>query len=683
MERVYIYRTPNEIFNLAVSAVAVSLFDNFNCKSIKEIAKASSVSEKTLHSWKNRLKEEGPKIFSKLTPGRRKKEISSFPVSEKLLIYETINHLLVEEKKAEGKKRRFSPLVKEKLLTERERLKEEFALTYESFSKLLGLDSGSIRLWARKLQKEGRKGLKNKSRAPKRRPSKLAPEVIREIEDYGRGYRRYRRIKIAEFAFTFRIRYRRFLKRFGKTNLSDKVIARYLKEAGLYQEREEKPKGKSPLLSCESKKRGKRGAFRYYFPGAQSLIDTSLVFFLGVRMYLVAVMDGFSRNIFHQEAFLREKAEKIIKCLKTSLKKARSLGLKVFSFLSDHGRPYKSRGVRQYLKEESICRDFSPPYWPQGKAPLERYFRTLKEKLSNKWEVLRLLLKGIFLWIKEHVARGVLNLILLGSAAYLNSRTKNPGIDGKSPAQRLTTGASYALQEATKRVLKEEERNSLLKGELIDFLYQEFGLKVEKRKAKRYLSRYRKESLEQAAEALRRKLVVEDLAPTNRWYYLSKTAQIIEEEKKEEEFREDQETIYKEKLKAKEKEENKRIEEEKLWYENHPEEAWERAVEWYLVFHEYKFSPYQKEIIRLIEKILKRHSILTARTKIDKICQRIAAKESLIRIKDKMKELNLKPPSPSKMQEAKERLITLIKENYSQQKQGIPALQNLRTLWMR
>ena len=124
-------------------------------------------------------------------------------------------------------------------------------------------------------------------------------------------------------------------------------------------------------------------------------------------------MDAFSRNIFHQEVFLREKAEKIIKCLKASLKKARSLGLKVLSLLSDHGRPYKSRRVRQYLKGKGICRNFSPPYWPEGKAPIERYFRTLKEKLSNKWEVLRLLLKGIFLWIKERVAQRFFNFILL------------------------------------------------------------------------------------------------------------------------------------------------------------------------------------------------------------------------------------------------------------------------------
>ena len=85
----------------------------------------------------------------------------------------------------------------------------------------------------------------------------------------------------------------------------------------------------------------------------------------------------------------------------------------------------------------------------------------------------------------------------------------------------------------------------------------------------------------------------------------------------------------------------------------------------------------------MTEKILNRHSLLTAGIRVDKLCQRIMAKEGLISIKDKMKELNLNSPSPYQMKEAKEKLITLIRENFSQQQQSIPVLQNLRTLWMR
>jgi len=39
-----------------------------------------------------------------------------------------------------------------------------------------------------------------------------------------------------------------------------------------------------------------------------------------------------------------------------------------------------------------------------------------------------------------------------------------------------------------------------------------------------------------------------------------------------------------------------------------------------LVFHKYKFSHYQKEVIRLTEKILKRHSLLTAGIRVERIC---------------------------------------------------------------
>jgi len=239
----YIRRTPEEIFNVAVLAVGLPLFDNLECRTIKEIAERASVSRKQLHLWKKRLKEEGPKLFSHLTPGRKKIEISSFPESEGLLIYETINHLLVSEKKAEGKNRMFSPIMKEKILSERRKLKDEFGFSYERFSELLGVSSTSIRLWSRKVKKEGIEGLKNKSTAPKRRPSKLPGEIIREIMRNGeRWKRRHRKIRITEFSIFFRFKYRKLLKKFGKSNLSDKVIARYLKEANLYQEKKRKAK---------------------------------------------------------------------------------------------------------------------------------------------------------------------------------------------------------------------------------------------------------------------------------------------------------------------------------------------------------------------------------------------------------------------------------------------------------
>ncbi|MBT9151091.1 MAG: hypothetical protein DDT40_01275 [candidate division WS2 bacterium] len=180
----YINRSAEEIFKQANLALSLKFFDNLIKTSIKEVAKKAGVSEKQLHFWKNLLEKEGPKVFSSLKPGRKKEYLSFLEPVEKLLIYETVNHLLVDEKKYEGKNRKFSAEVKEKILKERGRLKEEYSLPYENFSKLLGFDSGSTRLWSRKLRQEGREGLKDRSRAPKRRPKKLPQELIDEIVAY-------------------------------------------------------------------------------------------------------------------------------------------------------------------------------------------------------------------------------------------------------------------------------------------------------------------------------------------------------------------------------------------------------------------------------------------------------------------------------------------------------------------
>lgn len=238
----YIARAPEEKFKLAVLAIGLPLFDKLEERTVRGIARNSSVSAKQLHFWKNKLKEEGVKIFSHLTPGRKKVKFTSFPEDERLLIYETINHLLVSEKKRESKNLKFSPEMKEQILFQREKLKEESGVTYETFAKLIGLNSVVLGRWSRKIREEGIEGLKNKSTAPKRRPTKLPEKVIIEITRYGERWRRNHRgrIKITEFSDSFRWKYRRLLRKVGKSNLSDKVIIRYLKEAELYRRRKKK-----------------------------------------------------------------------------------------------------------------------------------------------------------------------------------------------------------------------------------------------------------------------------------------------------------------------------------------------------------------------------------------------------------------------------------------------------------
>ena len=665
----YIARSAEEIVKLAILAAAIQFFDNCIEKTIKEVAEEFSVSEKQLHYWKNLLVEKSLEVFSLLKPGRRKETLSSHSEGEKVLAAETVNHIVVGQSRHESKNRKFSPETKEEILKKRDRLKEEHSIPYEKFAELIGIDSGSTRLWSRRLKQEGREGLKTHSRAPKRRPKKLPPELIDKVIEYGSRWKsKHRgRIKLTEFGASFRWKYWKLLAKYGRTNLSDKTIARYLKEADLYWIKEEKPKGK-------------RGTFRYYFSGAQLLIDTTVIKFGKVKTKLISVMDAMSRDIFHQEAFLSEKAEKVTKCIRGSLKKAGRLGLNVLSLLSDHGRSYKARRVWEYLKSEGIYRVFSPPYRPQGKAPLERYFRTVKEGLSSRWEVFILFIKGLSIWVKERIVLVCLNLVLIGfNGKY--ERTPNPYIDGKSPGERIKGYVNSDFQSAVKKVFEAEEEKSQLKNELIISACEEFGFKKEK--AKKYLYRYRKESIGEAAEALRRKLVVAELPPVNRWYYLSKVVCNIEEKKKDAELAQAEKVIYEEKVKVKEREEREKIREEERWYETHPEEVLEQAVEWRLVFwgNEFGKSHYEKEISKNLKKVLMQHSISTAGLKVDEICKRIQEKDKLE--DEEVIKSNVSLPPADKLKEAKDRITALIRKTYSECKGEIPSFQGLKQLWRR
>lgn len=659
----YINRQPEEIFKVATLAVAKKFFDNLIVPTIKEVAEQYSVSEKQLHNWKRRLIEEGPKIFSSFKPGRKKEEWTSLGEDERLLILETINNLLTEGKRYESRNQKFTPEFKEKILKERDNLKEENALTYEDFYRLMGISPRSVRDWAVELRQEGPEGLKDKARAPNTSPKKLADEIIKEIERYGEKWkRRYGRIKLVEFGTHFRWEYRRLLSGHGRSNISDKTIGRYLKETGLYKEKEERAKGK-------------RGAFRYYFPGAQVLIDTTIVTFMGLKVRLIGVMDAFSRDILHQEAFLRENAEKVIKSIRVSLRKARRIGLRVVSLLSDHGRSYKAKRVWGYLKREGIYRIFSQPYWPQGKAALERYFRTLKEGITRRSDIV-LLIKGIFLWIKERIALICLNLVLIG---FNSEYEKKKGIDGKSPLDRLKADVSPVYKEAVVKIFKEEERETQLKVEIISSICKEFGFGMKIERVKRYLRTYRKETIEKAAGVLRRKLVVEELKPNNRWYYLSKVIENMEKERKEAEILRAKETILKEKEKSQVQEERRKIEEEKLWYETHPEEALEEAIEWRLVMSDNPFARrhYDNMITANLTKILMKHSSFTAGLRVNKICMRIQEKDKLENNRV-IKGGSL--PSGNKLRTDKEMLVSLIHQSYIQCKETIPVFQGLKGL---
>jgi len=663
----YIYRSPEEKFKITCLAVAISLFDKTKVNvTIKEMAEETGVSEKQLHVWKNALIAQGPKILFSSKPGRKKEKICILAGDEKLLIYEAVNHVLTKYLK----NCKITVDFKRRILHLRKQLKRDFNLSYEEFAQLIGLSSRQIIRWANRLKLEGEAGLEDKSRAPKYSPEKLTVDVIVAIEDYGRQWlkKHHGWIKIGAFAESFRHDKRRLLTKYGKANLCNKTIIRYLKEALLY--------GKAAKKQYEAK----RGNFRYYWPGAQLLIDTTFYYFFGLKVAIVGLMDAFSRQILHQEGFRTENASAVVRTLKKGIKTAETLGLSIQSVLSDHGRPYKSKKVWAYLRNNSIRRIYSAPYWPQGKAAIERYFRTLKEGLAGSRQLLNYLFKGFIITVREKFLLCCLNLVLIGfNGKY--SITPNPGIDGKSPQQRLGWTQETRYQAAVSRVLEEDERNSELKSELIAKIYKEFKLEVSLVKAKGYLAGCSKESITKAAEALRRKLVREDLKALNRWQYWSKTSKIIEGEKREAQLSKARQVIAEKKKTDRARQERERIEDQRRWSEAHPEETLNEAIEWQLVFWGNKFTAghYESMIKNSLEPILMKHSKATAGLRVKKICENINKKNRL-ESKEILKS-NYKLPEPEKLAQAKAGTIKLIQDIYTEFKDEIPRFQGIKQLW--
>ena len=662
----YVKRSPEKVLRLAVLALSISFFDNLIKKSIKAAALEGGVSEKQLHCWKTILREKGLEAFSALKPGRRKVGGPSLAEGETLLVYESVNRLLADEKKAEGRKRCFSAGSKERILKERDRLKKDFGLSHERFAGLTGIDSGVIRLWARKHGAGGLEALEPGSRAPKDNRKKLPPVVIERIQHAGRKWSR-RKINTAEFGRYFRREYRELLLKEGHPDIADKTIGRYLKEAGLISRNQERPEGK-------------RGSFRYYFPGAQILIDTCQVYFLGIKTYVIGVMDAFSRDVLSQSSFLRETAKAVEKVIRTALGEAKKSGVKAGAMVSDHGRVYKARRTREFLRISGLTAIYAHPYRPQSKAAIERYFRTLKEVLYGAG-VIKLFIKGLVIVVWKRTLNFVLCVILQGIRVQYNGRIQQA--DGKSPGERIKTRHAERMEKAVETVL--ESRKAPSKKESIGTLYSELELTVPKVRAVKELMSYSAESIEEAAQALRRKLVAENMEPLHRWYYLAKVVANVEERKNDAKKKDAERIIKEEKERMHRAEERRKVISQEEWNKKHPEEALQESVEWHLLFHPKRIGSgfYEGRIMEYTSIILRGHSKRTAAVKLDKIGGNILSEDSVRRMKKKAKREGLNLPGREQLEEAKSRILELLGETYAGEKGRIPSVQNFRSLMVK
>jgi len=170
------------------------------------------------------------------------------------------------------------------------------------------------------------------------------------------------------------------------------------------------------------------------------------------KVYLIAILDDATRLICHAEFYFAENLPNLKDCLKQALLK-RGVPRR---FYFDNGRIFRSRLVLQIAARLGIHVIHTRPYRPQGRAKLERWFRTVRMRFLkrvdiDKLEDLAALNRLLFAWIeREYHVR------------------PHRGIDGETPLDRwmqLSDGIrslpqdvdleELFLSEATRRVAKD------------------------------------------------------------------------------------------------------------------------------------------------------------------------------------------------------------------------------------
>ncbi len=94
-----------------------------------------------------------------------------------------------------------------------------------------------------------------------------------------------------------------------------------------------------------------------------------------VKSYLIAILDDNSRIIPHGEFYESERLENMKDCLKKAVEK-RGLPQKLYI---DNGACFKAINLEQVTASLGIQIIHTPPYTPQGRGKVERWFRYVRE----------------------------------------------------------------------------------------------------------------------------------------------------------------------------------------------------------------------------------------------------------------------------------------------------------------
>ena len=101
------------------------------------------------------------------------------------------------------------------------------------------------------------------------------------------------------------------------------------------------------------------------------------------QCFLYAVIDDASRLVPHAQFYLDEGLESLLDCLRQSIA-ARGVPIRLYV---DNGQVYSSQQLSRIAASLGILIVHTPPYQPEGRGKIERYFRSVREQFLASLEL--------------------------------------------------------------------------------------------------------------------------------------------------------------------------------------------------------------------------------------------------------------------------------------------------------
>jgi putative transposase len=260
-----------------------------------------------------------------------------------------------------------APLVLESLphgeLTRR--AQEIAARAYEiPYSRRTSVSVDSLRAWALRYRRGGFEALAPQPRRDRGRSRTLTPQIADLIERLKRenphrtGVTLLRELALSSHHQT--------------SPLSASTLYRFLKQRGLTARQ---------LLRDPAHKK-----FEAEF--SNQLWQSDLLFGPYVQRpaggrqqaFLYAILDDASRLVPHAQFYAQQSLEAFLDCLRQAVA-ARGLPVRLYV---DNGKVYRSQQLARIAASLGILITHTPPYQPQGRGKIERFFRSLREQfLAN------------------------------------------------------------------------------------------------------------------------------------------------------------------------------------------------------------------------------------------------------------------------------------------------------------